>query len=149
GDLLLLCGESNARFLPSGKFAFERLSDLQFTQVDDYFGVPSLADDGTDVVVWLYPIVRGEPVERHRGPYDAFRLDFNVLRNPERHQRHYLRCVEEMASYGERVLYRSRGTPLGNPPNLTPLRDDLRGITEQWASQGIAVGSQRALEIDF
>src|SRR5687768_1500602 len=85
GDLFLICGQDHPRFPPSGRFAFDQLADLQFEQVDDYFGVPSLTDDGDDVVVWLYPLVAGEVVDHHPGPFDGIRLDYNVLRNPSRH----------------------------------------------------------------
>ena len=59
GDLFLICGYDNPNFPPSGRYAFDTLEDLQFSQVDDYFGVESMADDGDDVVVWLYPLVGG------------------------------------------------------------------------------------------
>src|SRR5262249_28066861 len=76
GDLFLICGTPHRRFRPTGNFRFERLADLQFEQVDDYFGIRSLTDEGTDVPVWLYPLVDGEPVDHHHGPFDGVRLDY-------------------------------------------------------------------------
>ena len=59
GDLFLLCGVEHPNFSPGGAIDFSVFEDLQITQVDDYFGVPSLAEEGDDVAVWLYPVVGG------------------------------------------------------------------------------------------
>jgi len=149
GDLFLICGESHPRFQPTGHLGFEALADLQFEQVDDYFGVRSLSEEGEGVVVWLYPLVGPEPVDHHAGPFDGIRLSFNVLRNPSRRGIYFLKCVERFAALGHEVHYRSRNVPLGNPPLLAVVREDLESITRHWASEGIVVGSQEALEIDF
>lgn len=149
GDLFQICGRTHPRFPPTDSRGFENLSELQFDQADDYFGVASLIDDGDDVVVWLYPLIDGEPVDHHPGPFDGVRLEYNVLRNPARHADHYLRCVREFAGLGVGATYRSRGVELGVPPKLSALQVDIHAIIEYWSSQGIAVGSDEALEMDF
>ncbi len=149
GDLVLIRGQEHPGFPPTGTFGFDRLQALQFDQVDDYFGVRSFGDEEGDVVVWLYPLVEGEPVYHHPGPFDGVRLDYNVLRNPVRHADHYLRCVEAFASLGVGVVYRSRGVDLGSPPNLSAVRGDIKSVVQHWASKGIAVGSDKALRISF
>ena len=100
GDLFRICGGNHPRFPPTGQFGFERLTDLQFEQVDDYFGVRSVTGEGSDVPIWLYPLVGGQPVHHHRGPFDGVRLEYNILRNPVRRAEHFLRCVEEFAALG-------------------------------------------------
>ncbi|HEX8464555.1 MAG TPA: hypothetical protein VF627_08045, partial [Abditibacterium sp.] len=50
---------------PSGRFNFDKLSHFGFDQVDDYYGIKSFEDEGTDVVVWLYPLVDGDSVYHH------------------------------------------------------------------------------------
>src|SRR6266404_2192821 len=110
GDLFLICGETHPRFPPTGEFGFERLADLQFEQVDDYFGIRSLTDEGDDVPIWLYPVVDGEAVNHHPGPFDGVRLEFSVLRNPVHRAEHFLRCVREFAGLGASVEYHTRGT---------------------------------------
>jgi hypothetical protein len=149
GDLFRICGDIHPRFPPTGEFGFERLAELQFEQVDDYFGVRSLGGEGADVPVWLYPLVGGRPVPRHPGPFDGVRLEYNVLRNPARRADHFLRCVQEFAALGSGVEYRSRGARLGSPPDLTPLRADIAAIIQHWAAQGTTVGSDDALAVDF
>ena len=149
GDLFLICGATHPEFAPTGEFGFERLADLQFDQVDDYFGVRSLSEEGDDVPVWLYPLVQGEVVDHHPGPFDGVRLSYNVLRNPERRSHHFLRCVQEMGALGAGVEYRSRGVSLGSPPNLTPVKADIAAIIQHWAADGIEVGSDDALAVDF
>lgn len=45
GDLFLVCGDTHPRFPATGVFGLERLADLQFEQVDDYFGVRAQSDE--------------------------------------------------------------------------------------------------------
>ena len=149
GDLVLVCGYKHPTFPPSGKFAFDSLADLQFDQVDDYFGVRSLNDEGAQVPIWLYPLVDGEPVDHHPGPFDGVRLDYNILRNPIRRAEHYLTCVAAFAKFGARTLYRSREIDLGSPPDLSGVRADIDAVVQHWAAQSIEVGSTESLEIDF
>jgi uncharacterized protein YjbI with pentapeptide repeats len=70
GDVFLLCGSENPGFPPTGVYGFAELADLGIEQVDDYF---ALCVDG-DPVVWVLPLVRGQVVEHHPGPYDGLRL---------------------------------------------------------------------------
>jgi hypothetical protein len=149
GDLIRICGGTHPLFPPTGEFGLERLVDLQFDQVDDYFGVRSLTDEGTDVPVWLYPLVGGDPVYHHTGPFDGVRLEYSILRSPVRRAEHFLRCVEEFAALGSGVYYRNRGIALGVPPNLGLLRDDITAVVRHWASEGITVGSAEALAVDY
>ncbi len=149
GDLFLICGDKHPKFPPSGKFAFDSLADLQFEQVDDYFGMRSLNDEGDDVSIWLYPLVDGEPVHHHPGPFDGVRLDYSVLRNPVRRAEHYLKCVGAFAVFGVATRYRTRETDLGSPPDLSLVRVDIDAVVQHWAAEGVEVGSTPALEMDY
>jgi hypothetical protein len=149
GDLFLICGARHPIFPPSGGFAFDKLGDLQFEQIDDFFGVRALHDEGDDVPIWLYPLVNGEPVHHHPGPFDGIRLDYNILRNPVRRAEHYLKCVAAFATFGNGAVYRSREMDLGSPPSFSPVKADIDAVVRQWASQGIEVGSRKALVLDF
>ncbi|NNJ26648.1 hypothetical protein [Alienimonas chondri] len=159
GDLYLICGQTHPAFPPtdrstSGAIRFEDLANLQFSQVDDYFGVLTLPADGDrqegdDVAVWLYPLVDGEPVDHHPGPFDGIRLSYCVLRHPPRRAEHFLTCIDAFARLGTRAFYRERARELGVPPDLAPLRADVAAIVEDWAENGVAAGSDAALEIDF
>ena len=149
GDLFLICGAVHPSFTPTGNFGFEQLAELQFDQVDDYFGVRALTDEGDDVAIWLFPLVGGASVEHHPGPFDGVRLEYNILRNPIRRAEHFLRSVEGFAILGYQVMYRSRHVLLGHPPDLTPLRADIDAVVRHWAEAGIEVGSSEALAVDY
>jgi hypothetical protein len=149
GDLFQICGARHPNIPPTGNFTFDSLGDLQFEQIDDYFGVRALNDEGDDVPIWLYPLVEGEPVYHHPGPFDGVRLDYNILRNPARRADHYLMCVAALAKFGSSTFYRSRGQELGSPPDLSMLRADIDAVRKHWSSQGIEVGSSEALRQDF
>ena len=149
GDLFRICGDIHPRFPPTGKFGFHRLVGLQFEQVDDYFGVRSLSDEGDDVPVWLFPLVDGQVVDHHPGPFDGVRLTYNILRNPEKRADHFLRCVQEFAALGSEVVYRNRNLSLGSPPTVTPVRSDIVAVVRHWAVAGVVVGSYDALVIDY
>lgn len=149
GDLFRVCGDTHPRFPPTGEFGFERLVELQFEQVDDFFGVRSISDEGDDVPMWLFPLVGGEVVDHHPGPFDGVRLSYNVLRNPARLADHFLRCVREFAALGSGVEYRARGMSLGSPPDLSTVQADIAAVIRHWSAEGVVVGSHDALIIDF
>jgi hypothetical protein len=85
GDLFQICGDTHPRFPPSGHFDFQSLADLGIEQVDDYFAV---TDDG-DPVIWIFPLVGGEVVDHHPGPFDGLRLE---LGDPDQEER-FQTCV--------------------------------------------------------
>ncbi len=148
GDLYCFCGALHPRFPPTGDFGFDRLDDLQFDQVDDYFGVRSLSGEGDDVQIWLYPLVDGEAVHHHPGPFDGVRLEYSILRNPAYRFDHFVKCVLGFAALGSGAVYRNRGEPLGSPADLSPMRKDFDAVVQHWAERGITVGSDKALKID-
>ena len=149
GDLLLMCGRTDPGFPPSGRFAFDSLTGLGFEQVDDYFGVRAPDGEGSDVPVWLYPLVNDQPMDHHAGPFTGIRLEYSVLRNPLRRAQHFLKCVEAFAAFGTRVHYVSRGIDPSMPTDLEQVRADIDDVALYWADEGIEVGSDDALEADF
>lgn len=149
GDLFAICDREHPHHPPSGNLQLHTLADLGFDQVDDYFGIESESDEGDDVVVWLYPLVGGEPVYHHLGPYDAIRLEYNVLRNLNENAERFLSCVQRFAKFAVAVHDPLLDRDLGCPPNLAVLRADIDRVIVAWAERGIEVGSSDALEIDF
>ncbi len=150
GDLCyLLCGESYPLFPPSAPTGFGSMADFEFGQIDDYFGVLAPDNAGDEVFIWLYPLVGIEPVSHHPGPFDGVRLSYNVLRHPAHRAGRFLQIVDAFADLGVGVYYRCRGVELGSPPDLSPLRMDIEAIVQHWASEGVAVGSVVALEVDY
>lgn len=83
GDLFLICGYDNPNF-PANSKEFEKLSELKFEQVDDYFGIRNLTEIGDDVLVWLFPIINDEEVYHNEGPFDAIRIKYMVVRNEKK-----------------------------------------------------------------
>lgn len=148
-DLFRICGRTHPNFPPTGDFGFEKLDDLQFDQVDDYFGVRTLSGEGSDVAVWLFPLIGGEPVHHEPGPFDGVRLEYNVLRNPIRRAEYFLDCVKAFAALGAGCHDRARDRPLGLVPDLDLLRRDIDAVARHWAENGITVGSDAAMEIDL
>lgn len=150
GDLFLICGYDNPNFPPPGLYDFGALADLQFSQVDDYFGVRSLTDDGSDIVIWLFPLMDGQEVYHHPGPFTGLRLAYGVLRNPVRHVTYFLKVVQSFAENLKREpVDRQRGISLGYPPKLELVERDIGQIVAYWREQGIEPGSSAALEIDY
>ncbi|PNW25765.1 hypothetical protein [Formosa algae] len=80
GDLFLIVGFENPNFLPNSR-EFEKLSDLGFTQTDDYFGINNDMNLGDDIKLWLIPLINGEEVHHNDGPFDAIRISYVVVRN--------------------------------------------------------------------
>ncbi len=90
GDVFLLCGFENPGFPPAGDYGFAELADLGIEQVDDYF---ALCVDG-DPAVWIFPLVQGQVVEHHPGPYDGLRL----TADDGRHKKLWSKCVARFES---------------------------------------------------
>lgn len=149
GDLFLLCDIKSPKFPPSGKFKFDILADLQFDQIDDYFGIRALSEEGDDVVIWLCPLINEKPVYHHPGPFDGVSLSYSILRNPIRRAYHFLKCVAEIADFGCRTLYRNRDIEIGSPPHLSGVQADIDAVVSYWEAKGIEVGSDKALMIDL
>tara|TARA_R110002073_G_scaffold336365_1_gene532530 strand:- start:129 stop:674 length:546 start_codon:yes stop_codon:yes gene_type:complete len=150
GDLYEVCGESHPSFPPGDSFDFRPLADLRFSQIDDYFGIPSESDDGDEVVVWMFPLKSGQAVYHDSGPFDGVRLTYNVLCNPTSRQPIFEQAITIMASVTRcSPQYTAREVDLGSPPNLSPLLADIDSIKKHWRDQGTEPGSSAAMQIDF
>lgn len=145
GDLFVVCGTINPHFPPSGRFAFESLKDLAFSPVEDYFGVRTV--DG-DVAIWLYPVVNGQTVHHHPGPFDGIRLTYCPLRNPPRRKKHFLESVARMAA-ALPVDFVYDGAQLSQQEAQASIREDIDLIEAHWMAAGISPGSPEALDVDF
>lgn len=147
GDLLLICGYTHSNFPASGNFQFDKLSQLGFSQVDDYFGIRK--DDGR-VLVWLYPLVGNEDVYHHPGPFTGLRLKYSILRNSPEHMSLFLKVVRLFTQYLDvKVLYNLRNTNLGHPPDMTIVEHDIGQIIGFWKEKNIETGSEEALKIAY
>ena len=150
GDLLLICGYFHPSYPPSGNFAFEELSALNFSQVDDYFGLRDINEEGDNVIVWLYPLIGDRDVYHHPGPFTGLRLSYNILRNPIRYISIFLKVVTLFAQHLDvRVIHRLRNLNLGQPPDMTLVEDDINQIVEFWQGKNITPGSKAALRIAY
>ena len=148
GDVVTICGYENADFPPSGRFNFHQFEDLQFSQIDDYFGVRNLSEEGDDVIIWLYPMVGGDIVDHNPGPFDGLRLNYDALRNPIKRSQHFLKTLEALGkNLPVRLKYQSRQTSV--MATLEHVRRDISSIADFWASQDVTVGSDDALLIDL
>ena len=144
GDLFTIVGYENPNFPPPGNFSFGQLASLDFIQVDDYFGIAGEAEHGDDVVVWLFPIVDGEVVDHHPGPFNGLRLSYDVLRNSSRNIELFGKCIDAFLE-SLPVTASFRGTELKSSTGAT---DAAREIVGFWEAQGITTGSAAALELD-
>lgn len=85
GDLFTICGDEHPDFPPTGNFSFATLAALGIEQTDDYFAVHV----DVDPVIWIFPLIKGQVVEHHPGPFDGLRLS---LDRPS-HKKHWEPCV--------------------------------------------------------
>lgn len=82
GDLFLIVGFENPKFIPKNR-EFEKLNKLGFEQTDDYFGIRNQTEIGSDIEIWLFPIISGKEVYHENGPFDAIRISYSVVVNEE------------------------------------------------------------------
>ena len=142
GDLFTICGFENPNFPPEGYMDFQQFEALQFSQVDDYFGVRTTSGAGDDVAIWLFPLVDADVVDHHPGPFDGLRLSYDVLRNPIERSAHFVRVVEE---FSQNLPVEVRRLSCGS--DHVSLRREIDAIAGYWAAQGIEVGSDAAMTI--
>lgn len=145
GDLFTIVGYENPNFPPAGEFPFGELANLNFTQVDDYFGIASEEHQGDGVIVWLFPLVDGNVVDHHPGPFGGLRLSYDVLRNPDRNIQLFAKCIDAFLDKLPVTAY-FRGTELVNS-NIAA--KSAREIVGYWKTKGIISGSAEALELDY
>jgi hypothetical protein len=139
GDLFTVCGYENPNFPPKGKFNFESLMSFDISQIDDYFGILSKDQKGDDVSVWLYPTINGEKVDHHPGPFDGLCLSYCTLRNPKERINVFL----ELASIIEKTL------PVTLSESTNSAKRRIYAIIEFWEKQGVKVGSDESLQVDY
>lgn len=149
-DLFLIRGFPHPHFPPTGRFSFAALEHLGFDQVDDYFGIPAYEEDGDDVKVWLFPLIKGKSVYHHQGPFDGLELSYDALRNPPQNAELFLEVVSDFARHlPAQVHYSLRDLRLENPPDLTVVRNDIAHLVAYWREQNIEPGSNEALLVSF
>ena len=68
GDLYLICGAEHPDFPPQG--GYSPLRGWAIEQTDDYFAW----HQNGDPAIWIYPVVKGEVVHHHPGPFDAIHV---------------------------------------------------------------------------
>lgn len=147
GDLFLICGIPHPEFPPSQALPFDKLSELGFTQVDDYFGIEN-GEGG--VIVWLAPLVDGEEVYHHAGPFTGLRLSYSVLRNPPATKALFLKAIRLFAQYLDvDVVYKLRNVNLGSAPDLSIVEKDIDQIADFWKAKNIETGSENALKVPY
>ena len=145
GDLFTIVGYENPNFPPPGKYDFSQFESLQFSQIDDYFGIQALSDEGDDVPVWLYPLVDSNVVDHHPGPFTGLRLEYNVIRNPARRAKHYIDCIKSLSTQLPVTLI-FHDSSLNDTQEI---EKTIGEIQSYWSEQNIEVGSSSALEVDF
>ena len=130
GDLFTVCGYVNPNFPPKGKFNFDSLLSFKISQIDD---------EGDDVAVWFYPIINGEVVNHHPGPFSGLRLSYCTLRNPREKADLFL----ELAS----AIEKNYCVTLSQ--SVESAKQKIDAVVAYWAGEGIKVGSDESLEIDY
>jgi hypothetical protein len=90
GDVFLLCGDAHPSYPSSGDYGFNELADLGIEQVGDHFAV---CVDG-DPAVWIFPLVRGQPVIHHPGPFDGLRVEADG----KRHRMLWAKCAARITT---------------------------------------------------
>ena len=146
-DLFLICGYVDPNFPASSEFQFDQLSELGFSQVDDYFGI---VKDNGEVSIWLYPVIDDKEVYHHTGPFTGLRLQYSILRNSPNYKSVFLEVVMLFAQFLDvRVLYKLRNMYLENPPDITIVENDIHQIIQFWKEKNIETGSENALKIAY
>lgn len=93
GDLFRMTGDTHPQFAPTGEYGFDNLANLNIEQVDDSFAI---CVEG-DPILWISPLVNGNVVEHHPGPFDGLRVELAELKYKKRWERCVARLREELS----------------------------------------------------
>lgn len=120
------------------------LRALGFRDADDFYGIwTDNAATGDDVVVWAYPLIDDVPRIHQDGPFDAVRLQFNVLRNAAPAAARFLEAARMLREAFDGTLwYRTRHLRIAD---LEIVESDIARIRDAWAEVGVAAGSPEAM----
>ena len=145
GDLFLIVGFENPD-QPHNSKEFEKLAELEFEQVDDYFGIKNKTEIGDDVKIWLFPIINGEEVYHNQGPFDAIRITYGVLRNDQKTAELYEKIFHSINSNLD-------VTPMFEGKRIENFEEINKIITKtiQYCKTELKVepGSDKALQLDW
>ena len=145
GDLFLIVGQENPNFPPNSK-EFEKLQDLGFDQVDDYFEIRNESNIGDDVRIWLFPLIKNEEVYHNEGPFDAIRLNYTIIRNDTKTAELFEKAFISMTT-NLNVTPMFNGQPIDNYDNVKKIINDAI----QYCRQELKVepGSDEALQLEW
>ncbi|WP_299123868.1 hypothetical protein [uncultured Winogradskyella sp.] len=145
GDLFLIVGFENPDYLPNSR-EFEKLVELEFEQVDDYFGIRNKTDIGDDIKIWLFPIINGEEVYDNQGPFDAIRITYGVLRNDQKTAKLFKKIFDSINSKLD-VTPTIEGKRIENFEEI----NEIITKTIQYCKEELKVepGSVKALQLDW
>ncbi len=145
GDLFLIVGFENPD-RPHNSREFEKLVELEFEQVDDYFGIRNKTEIGDDVKIWLFPIINGEEVYHNQGPFDAIRITYGVLRNDQKTAELYKKIFYSINSNLD-VTPMFEGKRIENFGEINKII--TKTIEYCRAELKVEPGSDKALQIDW
>ncbi|HVI45691.1 MAG TPA: hypothetical protein VM802_12520 [Chitinophaga sp.] len=143
GELFLITGETHPKFPPRNN-AFEQLAPLGFEQLDDFFGILNEEEAGDDVLVWLFPMINGEEVFHHSGPFDAVRLSYSALRNTPANISLLQNCFESIQKMPDvEVFFDDKKIS-----SFEPIKQKADEIVAHWRANNIEPGSEQSLLIE-
>ena len=145
GDLFLLCGYNNPNF-PANSKEFEKLSELKFEQVDDYFGIRNLTEIGDDVLVWLFPIINDEEVHHNEGPFDAIRINYVVIRNEKKIIKHIEDIYNSFNEHLDVDIY-FEGNRVDDYSSISKILTEVIDYCEK--ELRVKPGSDKAMELEW
>lgn len=147
GDVFLITGFEHPKFKPTIN-DFESLSEFEFDQVDDFFGIPNETEIGDDVKIWLFPTIKGDEVFHHEGPFDGIKITYDVLRNPEEveilFKSVFNKIVSEISLPIEIVFENETITSFND---LQPIIDKVKEHCK--TKLNVTPGSSDALQLDY
>ncbi len=145
GDLFTIVGYENPNFPPSTDL-YSKLANLNFEQIDDFFGIQNEDDEGDDVIVWLIPLKNGVEMYHDEGPFDSIRLTYNALTNKIDKIKHLKECFELITKVLDVKIY------LNNQEinSFDPIQKEIDKIINYFRdTENIEPGSDESMEIDF
>jgi hypothetical protein len=117
-----MLGIDHPGYEPTGRFSCESLADLDFEQVDDFYGITERGN----VLVWLIPLIDGQEAYHEEGPFDVVRISCEPGRV---RSDSFLEVIKRLAELPcSEVVYKDSPIDLKKEKRFETIREDCKSL---------------------
>lgn len=114
--------------------------------MDDFFGIENTEEEGNDVLIWLFPLIKGEEIHHQEGPFDAIKIHYDLIRNTPEVQFLFEKVFNVLRENLDADIVFNDQIIQDFSPVQTYIQEAIRYCKEVL---NVEPGSDQALELDY